>query len=322
MQLDAIRDYVKNDLEIVDQIIAEYLGTDITLIRQLGEHIFGSGGKRLRPTLVLLSAKAFAYSGDQHYLLAAIVELIHTATLLHDDVVDASNLRRGKKTANNIWGNEASVLVGDYLYSRSFQMMVKVGSMEILSVLADASNTIAEGEVLQLMNVHQPEVSEENYLKVICAKTAMLFEASAKLGALLCQRSTVEITAMANYGKHIGIAFQLIDDALDYGSSNQDIGKNIGDDLAEGKPTLPLIYALKNGTTEQQDLIRYSIKNGSIENLAALQEAIESTKAIAYTYELAKKHINMALESLTNLPPSPARNMLTQLAEFAIARQF
>lgn len=322
MQLDAIRDYVKNDLEIVDRIIAEYLGTDITLIRQLGEHIFGSGGKRLRPTLVLLSAKAFAYQGDQHYLLAAIVELIHTATLLHDDVVDASSLRRGKKTANNIWGNEASVLVGDYLYSRSFQMMVKVGSMEILSVLADASNTIAEGEVLQLMNVHQPEVSEENYLKVICAKTAMLFEASAKLGALLCQRSAVEVTAMANYGKHIGIAFQLIDDALDYGSSNQDIGKNIGDDLAEGKPTLPLIYALKNGTTEQQDLIRYSIKNGSIENLTPLQEAIESTNAIAYTYDLAKNHIAIALENLNNIPPSPARNMLTQLAEFAIARQF
>jgi octaprenyl-diphosphate synthase len=322
MQLETIRAFVHEDLEIADRIVADYLGSDITLIRQLGEHIFGSGGKRLRPTLVLLGAQVFNYSGDHHRLLAGIVELIHTATLLHDDVVDSSSLRRGKRTANNIWGNEASVLVGDYLYSRAFQMMVTVGSMPILSVLANAANTIAEGEVMQLMNRNHSEATEEQYMQVIERKTATLFSAAAQLGAILCQRSEAEKQALATYGLHIGIAFQLVDDALDYGASDENIGKNIGDDLAEGKPTIPLIHALKHGTLEQIQLIESSIKAGCIDNLPRIKEAIESTQAIAYTYQLANKHREIAIKQLDIIPEHPAKQVLYGLAELAVDRKF
>lgn len=322
MQLETIRQFVSEDLEMVDRIVADYLGSDISLIRQLGEHIFGSGGKRLRPTLVLLGAQVFNYSGEHHRLLAGTVELIHTATLLHDDVVDSSSLRRGKRTANNIWGNEASVLVGDYLYSRAFQMMVSVDSMPILSVLADAANTIAEGEVMQLMNRNQSEATEEQYMQVIERKTATLFSAAAQLGAILCQRSEAERQALATYGLHIGIAFQLVDDALDYGSSDENIGKNIGDDLADGKPTIPLIHALRHGTPEQIELIQTAIKAGCIDNLVRIKEAIESTRAIAYTYQLANQHREIAIKQLEILPDGPARQVLYGLAELAVNRKF
>lgn len=322
MQLEAIRAFVHEDLSLVDNIIAEYLGSEITLIRQLGEHIFGSGGKRIRPIVVLLGAYVFGYQADYHRLLAATVELIHTATLLHDDVVDAATLRRGKRTANHIWGNEASVLVGDYLYSRAFQMMVAVNNMSIMSLLADAANILAEGEVMQLMNCHQPETTEAEYMQIIQCKTATLFQAAAQLGALLCHRSHDEKQAMANYGLHIGIAFQLVDDALDYGASDQDIGKNIGADLTEGKVTLPLIYAMRQANKEQGCLIRDSIIHGRLENLSPIQEAIESTKAIEYTYQLAKQHVKTAIDYLQVVPDVPARQVMCELAEYAVNRKF
>jgi octaprenyl-diphosphate synthase len=322
MQIDPIRSFVHADLEIVDRIIADYLGSDITLIRQLSQHICGSGGKRVRPLLVLLGAHVFDYQGEHHHMLAGIVELIHTATLLHDDVVDDSTMRRGEKTANNIWGNKASILVGDYLYSRAFQMMIVVNSMPIMAVLADAANILAEGEVMQLMNCYQPEVTEEQYMQIIQRKTAVLFQAAAQLGALLCHRCEQEVHAMANYGLHIGMAFQLVDDALDYGSSDQDIGKNIGGDLMEGKPTLPLIYAMKQGNKEQQKLIRDSIMKGEIDNLASIKEAIESTQAIEYTYRCAKQHVETAIKFLHSVPDVPARQVMCDLAEFAVARKF
>ncbi len=237
----------------------------MALINELGRYIINSGGKRLRPLLVLLAARACGYQGKQHLELAAVIEFIHTATLLHDDVVDASDLRRSNQTANAIWGNEAAVLVGDFLYSRSFEMMVSIGSMRVMEILSTTTNIIAEGEVLQLLNCHDPDTTEERYRDVIRYKTAKLFEASAQLGAVLGKQPQTIEQAMARYGMHLGTAFQLIDDALDYGSSGDDIGKNIGDDLAEGKPTLPLIHAMRNGTPEQVEAIRQAIENGGLE---------------------------------------------------------
>jgi octaprenyl-diphosphate synthase len=247
MNIDRIRELIATDMDNVDELIEKSLYSEINLIDQLGHHIINSGGKRLRPAIVLLSARAFSYEGEQHINLAAIIEFIHTATLLHDDVVDASLLRRGRETANQRWGNEASVLVGDFLYSRAFQMMVNAESMRIMHILSEATNTIAEGEVQQLINRQDPDTTQENYLKVIRHKTAKLFEAAAQLGAVISDRSEKEIAAMAAYGRHLGTAFQLIDDVLDYSSSAEELGKNIGDDLAEGKPTLPLLYAIWNG---------------------------------------------------------------------------
>lgn len=322
MSISDIRELVEVDARAVDSLVLERLGSDVALINELGRYIINSGGKRLRPLLVLLAARACGYRGQHHIELAAVIEFIHTATLLHDDVVDASNLRRGKQTANAIWGNEAAVLVGDFLYSRSFEMMVNVGSMRVMEILSSTTNTIAEGEVLQLLNCHDPDTTEERYHDVIRYKTAKLFEASSQLGAILSGQTPATEQAMAKYGMHLGTAFQLIDDALDYGSSDTDIGKNIGDDLAEGKPTLPLIHAMKNATPEQVLAIRNAIEHSGLEQIDTVMEAIESTNAIAYTAQSAQDEADLAIEALTEIPDSPYKDALYGLAEFSVNRNY
>jgi octaprenyl-diphosphate synthase len=287
----------------------------VALIRQVSEYIINSGGKRLRPALVVLSAGSFGYTGQHHYNLAAVVEFIHTATLLHDDVVDESEMRRNKETANALFGNAASVLVGDFLYSRAFQMMVEV-------VLADATNTIAEGEVLQLLNCRDPNVSEESYLRVIRFKTAKLFEAASRLGAILGDAPHAHETAMAVYGMHLGTAFQLIDDVLDYSGDNQDTGKNLGDDLAEGKPTLPLIHAMRTGNAEQVNLIRKAIKNGGIDDLKPVLEIIHNIGALDYARTCALNEIEIAVSAIAPLPESEYKKCLIQLADFSVTRNY
>ncbi len=318
--IDQLKALIGPDMDRVDALIQSQLHSDVALIDQLGHYIVNSGGKRLRPALVLLSAGVFSYKGDQHINLAAIIEFIHTATLLHDDVVDASLLRRGRSTANQRWGNEASVLVGDFVYSRAFQMMVSVDSMKIMDILSEATNIIAEGEVQQLLNRHDPETTEERYLQVIHDKTAKLFEASAQLGAVVADRSLKEEMAMANYGKCLGVAYQLIDDVFDYSATALELGKNIGDDLAEGKPTLPLLYAMWNGTAEQSELVKQAIENGGLENIATITEVIDSTNAIAYTANIAQQAAEKAIEALDDLPPSPYLDALVALARFATER--
>ncbi len=320
--IEDIRRLLRAETQAVDRLILERLRSDVALINELGRYIIDSGGKRLRPLLVLLASRACGYQGHDHIELAAVIEFIHTATLLHDDVVDASDLRRGNQTANAIWGNEAAVLVGDFLYSRSFEMMVSIGSMRVMEILSRTTNTIAEGEVLQLLNCHDPETTEERYRDVIRYKTAKLFEASAQLGAVLGRQPEHIEQAMARFGMHLGTAFQLIDDALDYGSSGADIGKNIGDDLAEGKPTLPLIHALRNGTPEQVAAIRKAIENGGLDQIATVMEAIESTQAIAYTAQSAQHEADQAIEALADLPASPYKEALYGLAEFSVNRSY
>ena len=318
----AIRELVGNELQQVDQAIVERLSSNVALINQLGSYIINSGGKRLRPLLALLAAKACGYQGENHIQVAAIVEFIHTATLLHDDVVDASDLRRGQQTANAIWGNEASVLVGDFLYSRAFQMMVEIDQMRVLGILAETTNTIAEGEVMQLMNCNDPDTTEAQYIDVIQSKTAKLFEAATQLGAILAAKDAATEQAMASYGMHLGTAFQLIDDALDYSANSEDIGKNIGDDLAEGKPTLPLIHAMKNGSSAQKELIRESIQNGGLQHIQEVLQAIESTQSIAYTQQLARGEADNAIKSLGNLTDTPYKEALVELAHFAVERSY
>jgi len=322
MDLTNIRALVEADLINTDLLIDNCLRSEIDLIPQLGKHLIHSGGKRLRPLIVLLGARAFGYVGQDHIELAAILELIHTATLLHDDVVDTSELRRGHKTANAIWGNPASVLVGDFLYSRAFQMMIKVNNMQILKTLADATNIIAEGEILQLLNCKNPNTDEASYMQVIRAKTGTLFSTASQQGALLTNQSATIVNNMVQYGMHLGIAFQLIDDALDYSTNTETLGKNQGDDLAEGKPTLPLLYALKHGTKEQAHCIQQAIQEASREKLDAILAAIKSTKAIEYTYEVAKQHVAKALEYIHTIPDSPYRQALASLAEFAVLRKY
>ncbi|HLA75623.1 MAG TPA: octaprenyl diphosphate synthase [Gammaproteobacteria bacterium] len=322
MNLQAIQSLVSDDMRAVDSLIQQRLRSEVVLINQLGQYIVRSGGKRLRPMLVLLSARALGYSGSQHITLAAIIEFIHTATLLHDDVVDASVLRRGQETANTIWGNEASVLVGDFLYSRAFEMMVEVGRMRVMEILAHATNTIAEGEVLQLLNCHNADATEENYLQVIRYKTAKLFEAAARLGAVITEQPEAVEEALSCYGIHLGTAFQLIDDALDYSAKAEELGKNIGDDLAEGKPTLPLIHAMRTGSAEQAALVRQAIEDGGLENIGAVSAAIESTGAIAYTARSASVEAGKALQALAQLPASPYRDALQALAEFSVSRSY
>ena len=322
MSLDQVRDLVAADMQAVNQLIEDRLRSDVLLINQLSLYIINSGGKRLRPLLVLLAAHAAGYGGRRHHDLAAIVEFIHTATLLHDDVVDASDLRRGRETANAIWGNEASVLVGDFLYSRSFEMMVEVGNMRIMEIMAQTTNTIAEGEVMQLLNCHDPDTTEAHYLKVIRCKTAKLFEAAARIGAVLgTQPATIE-AAMAAYGMHLGTAFQLIDDVLDYSADAAETGKNIGDDLAEGKPTLPLIYVIRNGTPAQAAVVRKAIEQGGRDNIDAVQQAIESVGAIAYTAQSARAAADRAMQALQVVPASPYRDALYALAEFSASRTY
>lgn len=320
MEIGDIRALVAEDMARVDALIQRRLHSEVGLIDQLGHYIVSSGGKRLRPALVLLAAGATGYRGNAHIELAAVVEFIHTATLLHDDVVDASTLRRGRVTANQRWGNEASVLVGDFLYSRAFQMMVEVRSMRVMEILADATNTIAEGEVQQLLNRHDPGTTEQRYLQVIHNKTAKLFEAAAQIGAVIAG-SPLEIEqALTAYGRHVGAAYQLIDDVLDYSASSSDLGKNIGDDLAEGKPTLPLLYAMWHGSPQQSDSIRAAIRDGGLDNLAGIMAAIESTGAIAYTAARAGEEAAKAAESLGKLPQSVYREALYALSRFAVER--
>lgn len=323
MDLAQLRALVTDDMEAVDQLIRARLRSDVGLINQLGGYIIGGGGKRLRPLVVVLLARAAGHPGDRddHALLAAIVELIHTATLLHDDVVDDSEVRRGRETANQIWGNEASVLVGDFLYTRSFQMMVELQDMHVMEVFSRTTNTIAEGEVLQLLHVHDPDVSEARYREVVYRKTAALFEAGCRLAAHLARPGDANAAvAAADYGRHLGNAFQLIDDALDYDGDPDHIGKNLGDDLAEGKPTLPLIHTLATTDEATRELLRGVIERGGREQIEAVRAAIAHAGAIPYTRGLAETEAHRAREALEGLPESPFRQGLEALAAFTVSR--
>jgi octaprenyl-diphosphate synthase len=320
--LEDIRARLGDDWPAVNREIQLQLRSDVALVSSVAHYIIGGGGKRLRPLLVLLSARACGYQGDKHVKAAAIIEFIHTATLLHDDVVDDSDLRRGQDTANSVFGNEASVLVGDFLYSRSFQMMVEVGQMRVMDVLADATNTIAEGEVLQLMNCRDPDTTEKQYLEVIYRKTAKLFEAGVLIGAILADQARAVEDAFTRYGRELGLAFQLVDDALDYDANREQLGKNIGDDLAEGKPTLPLIYALQRGSPREQVLIRRAIEQGGRQEIDEIIAAIGSTGALAYTISRAEKAVDRAIEALRRVPDSPWKDALIQLAHFAVERRY
>jgi len=310
----------QSDMQAVDELIHQRLSSDVALVNQLSHYIVNSGGKRLRPLITLLSAKVFNYQGDMHYLLAAIIEFIHTATLLHDDVVDESDLRRGNETANALFGNAASVLVGDFLYSRAFEMMIDVDDMRVMQILATTTNVIAEGEVMQLMNIHDAETTEEKYLDVIHCKTAKLFEAATQLGAVLCQREEKEVQAMAAYGRYLGTAFQLIDDVMDYSSNSEQMGKNVGDDLAEGKPTLPLIYAIQQGTAEQAALIKSAIEKGGYDKVDEVQAIIKQTGALLYTEKMAQQQAELAIAELVCLPDSENKTILEAIARLSVHR--
>ena len=322
MDLENIRTLIREDMKAMDTLIQERLQSDVALISQLSNYITKSGGKRLRPMTVLLAAHACGYQGIHHVHLAAIIELIHTATLLHDDVVDASQMRRGQDTANTIWGNEASVLVGDFLYSRSFEMMVDIQDMRVMEILAHTTNAIAEGEVMQLLNCNDPETTEERYLEVIRRKTAKLFEAGTQLGGVISGASDQQERALTAYGMHLGTAFQLIDDVLDYSACTEEIGKNIGDDLAEGKPTLPLIQAMKAGTRQQAAIIRRAIEQGGGDEVNRVIQAIETTGAITYTANLAEQEAQRAVVALEMINDSLYKQALQDLAEFAVHRSY
>ena len=321
--LDALRALVGDDWADVNRMIVRRLGSDVALVNQVAHHIIHNGGKRLRPLAVLLAARACgAGRSEDRVASAAIIEFIHTATLLHDDVVDSSGLRRGQETANAVFGNQASVLVGDFLYSRSFQMMVELKEMRILDVLANATNTIAEGEVLQLMNCNNPDIGEADYMEVIYRKTAKLFEAGTRIGAILAKQGDDVEQALATYGRHLGQAFQLVDDALDYDAKVEELGKNIGDDLAEGKPTLPLIYAMAHGSAAERHMIREAVETGGTRNLTSIQLAIETSGGLRYTAERARAEVELAIAALAPLPASKFRDGLVELAQFAIQRRY
>ncbi|GAA0768152.1 polyprenyl synthetase family protein [Ideonella azotifigens] len=313
-------DPMADDMRQVDEVIRQRLSSDVALIEQISHYIIGAGGKRIRPRLVLLFADALGYKGPHKYELAATVEFIHTATLLHDDVVDESSLRRGRDTANAVFGNAASVLVGDFLYSRAFQMMVSVNSMRVLDVLADATNVIAEGEVLQLMNMHEPDVAIEDYLRVIRYKTAKLFEASARLGAVIAQAPREIEEACADYGRSLGTAFQLVDDLLDYQGTTTALGKNVGDDLREGKPTLPLLIAMSRGSAAERDLIRHAIEQGEVERLQDIIGIVHRTGALEATRDAARTEAEAARLSLSSLPLSNSLNLLLELSARSVER--
>jgi octaprenyl-diphosphate synthase len=320
MKIDQIRELVCEDLEMLDATIRHRLSSDVALINQVAEYIIGGGGKRLRPLLVITAARACGYRGVHHTDVAAVIEFIHTATLLHDDVVDRSDLRRGKDTANSVFGNEASVLVGDFLYSRAFQMLTEIGEVRVMSVLARATNVIAEGEVLQLMNCHDPDTTEKRYLDVIRRKTAMLFEAGTRVAAILADQDAGIETSLTEYGMRLGVAFQLQDDVMDYSASAEQMGKNMGDDLAEGKPTLPLIHAMTHGTEEERMAIRKAIEEGGLDELDTVRSAIESTGGLEYTARLATEEADAAIAALDSLPDSTHRDALAALARIAVAR--
>jgi octaprenyl-diphosphate synthase len=322
VSLEAIRAPIAADLQRVDEVILRRLDSDVVLIRTIAGYIVSGGGKRLRPALVLLAANAFGAQGSAKHELAAVIEFIHTATLLHDDVVDESSLRRGRKTANAEFGNAASVLVGDFLYSRAFQMIVAAGSLRVMKILADATNIIAEGEVLQLLNVRDADTDEEKYLRVIRYKTAKLFEAATQVGAILGNAAPEAETALAEYGMHLGTAFQLIDDVLDYSGDLNETGKNLGDDLTEGKPTLPLIYAMRAGDASERELVRHAIEHGGKADLEAVLAAVQRVGALDYARERARAEAATAISRLAHLPDSACRDSLLQLAHFSVERKF
>jgi octaprenyl-diphosphate synthase len=318
MTLEDIRALVQADLRSVDAVIRARLKSAVPLVDQVAEHIISGGGKRLRPLLVVLAARACGHEESAHVEAAAFIEFIHTATLLHDDVVDGSSLRRGRHTANEVFGNQASVLVGDFVYSRAFQMMAALNSQPVIEIMAQATNVIAEGEVLQLMNAHDPETTEERYLEVIYRKTAKLFEAGAEVAAVLSGNEAPARRALASYGRHLGTAYQLVDDVLDYRSNPQERGKNLGDDLAEGKPTLPLIHALRHGSEGQRAAISRAIKQGGVMQLEPVVAAIEATGGLEYAARLAREEADRALASLSVLPDSSYKSGLAALARFAV----
>ena len=321
MQLSQIRQLTDADMLEVNKLIQQQLTSDVALINQLGFYIVNSGGKRLRPLLAVLAARALGIKNDQHHTLAAIIEFIHTATLLHDDVVDESTMRRGRETANALFGNQASVLVGDFLYTRSFQLMVSLERMRVMQILSDSTNVIAEGEVLQLMNCNDPDTTEERYMQVIYSKTARLFEAATQLAAILTDQSEEIEIAMQDYGKYLGTAFQLIDDVMDYTSDADDMGKNVGDDLAEGKPTLPLLYAMWNTDEAGRQLIHDAIKNGDgLANLKAILDIMATTGALDYTRQQAEQAAQQAIDALTIIPDSDYKQALIGLAHIAVQR--
>lgn len=324
MDYKTIQALVDTDMQAVDSLIQQSLKSDVVLVNQLSHYIINSGGKRLRPVLTLLMARACGYQGDKHIDVAAIVEFIHTATLLHDDVVDESDMRRGQDTANNVWGNQAAVLVGDFLYSRAFEMMVDVDEMRVMQIMATTTNTIAEGEVLQLLNVNDADTNEERYLEVIYSKTAKLFEAACQLSAVLAGLSTEQEKTIAQFGIHLGTAFQLVDDILDYSADSEKMGKNVGDDLAEGKPTLPLIYALavseENNNNEDVAMIRKAIEEGGLSVIDEIMAIIDKTKAIDYTIAVAKKETQLANQCLQELDDSEYKTALSDLANYSLSR--
>ena len=322
IDFDAIKNLTSTEAKAVDQLILNELSSDVVLINQIGHYIVGSGGKRLRPMLLLLAAKSLGYTGSNHLILAAVIEFIHTATLLHDDVVDESELRRGKESANAVWGNSVSVLVGDYLYSSAFEMMVRTNNMRVMDILSKTTTAIAEGEVLQLLNCNNPATSEQKYLDVISRKTAILFSAATKLGAVISNTTPEIEESLAAYGQHLGIAFQLIDDALDYKSTQEELGKNLGDDLAEGKPTLPLIHAIAAGSEQQAEIVRNAIKEGNRDAFNEVYNIVKDTDAIAYTEQRADEEVGKAIAALTPLPDSDFKEAMIQLANFSVQRNY
>ncbi len=321
VNFDDVAALADSDMRAVDELISTSLASDVVLVSQVSQHIVMSGGKRLRPLVVLLAARALGYKGDEHIRAATIVEFIHTATLLHDDVVDSSARRRGQDSANTVFGNQASVLVGDFLYSRAFQMLVDIGDMRVMQILADSTNTIAAGEVMQLMNVHNPDTSEDDYRQVIYRKTASLFEAGAQIVAVLSRQDAATEASMADYGRHLGTAFQLVDDALDFDASADELGKNIGDDLAEGKATLPMIYAMQNASDGDRQLIRNAILEGGLDQLDQFTTIIKSTGALQYTAAKAREAADLAIDSLTGVPDSDYKQALINIAELSIQRR-
>lgn len=329
LSIEDCRSLVAQGMERVDELIRLRLSSDVVLINQLSAYIIGSGGKRVRPQLVLLAAAACGLdceesekSAENPVTVAAIIEFIHTATLLHDDVVDASDLRRGQDTANSVWGNEAAVLVGDFLYSRAFEMMVDVHSLDVMSILATTTNRIAEGEVMQLLNVNEPDITEAQYIEVIEAKTARLFQAATELGAVLAGQSTDVQKALASYGMHLGTAFQIADDVLDYQSDSGTMGKNIGDDLGEGKTTLPLIYAMRDGDKEQTALVADAIRQGGLDQLAAVMEIVSQTDALAKSMRRASESADAAIKALSVLQQSKHRDALARIARYSVERLY
>ncbi|MBS0898172.1 octaprenyl diphosphate synthase [Pantoea dispersa] len=323
MNLEQINELTAQDMAAVNQTILDQLNSDVSLINQLGYYIISGGGKRIRPMIAVLSARALNYQGSLHVTNAALIEFIHTATLLHDDVVDESDMRRGKATANAAFGNAASVLVGDFIYTRAFQMMTSMGSLKILALMSEAVNVIAEGEVLQLMNCNDPDITEESYMRVIYSKTARLFEAASQASAILAEATPAQEKALQDYGRYLGTAFQLIDDLLDYSADGETLGKNIGDDLSEGKPTLPLLHAMHNGTPEQAQMIRKAIEEGNGRHLLEpVLAAMQQTGSLEWTRKRAEEEADKAIAALQALPETPWRSALEALAHMSVQRDF